>query len=340
MENGLHGITPVNIAFNKESEGRIIDFYERVKDSSEQIKPAAKELYDLLIQPVESVLKAADTLVIVPDGLLRKIPFAALHDGQQYLAERFVLASIPALGLTDLSERKWADKKVFLSGLSAQVREFSPLPFVCSEVDAIKSLYKTNALLEDNFTKKAFNKQVREKKTASIVHIASHGQFSRDSKKSFLLTYPDDNSHIDDNLRMKDLEQLAKFDKLRGNPVELLTLSACESAAGEDDKAELGLAGIAVKAGTKSAVASLWRVNDQATCYLMERFYNHLKISGYSPAKALQAAQIALLRGTKNANWKHCRMSRCEKASGVPSIDPDYSHPSYWAPFLLIGSWL
>ena len=142
----------------------------------------------------------------------------------------------------------------------------------------------------------------------SVVHIASHGHFDRDPKRSFLLSY-------DGRLTMDELERLMKQTRYRDDAVELLTLSACRTAAG-DDRAALGLAGVAVKAGARSAVATLWYVNDEASSRLVTEFYQTLRTSPTSKAIALQAAQRKTL------------------------ADPRYRHPGYWSPFLLIGNWL
>jgi len=141
----------------------------------------------------------------------------------------------------------------------------------------------------------------------SIVHIASHGHFDSDARKSFVLTY-------DGKLNLDEIERMIRPSQMRDQPVELLTLSACQTAAG-DDRAALGLAGIAVKAGARSAFATLWFVNDQASSMIVGDFYVNLH-SGLSKAKALQKAQIKLLN------------------------DPRYGHPCYWAPYLIIGNWL
>jgi CHAT domain-containing protein len=143
----------------------------------------------------------------------------------------------------------------------------------------------------------------------SVVHIASHGQFDRDVHKTFVLTY-------DKKLTLNDLEFAIRPSQYRGRPVELLVLSACQTAAG-DDRAALGLAGVAVKAGARSALASLWFVNDQSTSELTTEFYHQLRQQkGISKARALQAAQVKLLG------------------------DRRYRHPCYWSPYLIIGNWL
>jgi CHAT domain-containing protein len=142
----------------------------------------------------------------------------------------------------------------------------------------------------------------------SIVHIASHGTFESDFRDSFLLTF-------DGRLTMDDLERFIKFSEFRREPVELLTLSACQTAAG-DDRATLGLAGVAIKAGARSALATLWLINDQAAELLITDVYRHLANRSMNKAQALQQAQLTLLK------------------------DNRYRHPGFWAAFLLIGNWL
>ncbi|MDH5470574.1 MAG: CHAT domain-containing protein, partial [Gammaproteobacteria bacterium] len=138
--------------------------------------------------------------------------------------------------------------------------------------------------------------------------IASHGSFDSNPNKTFLLTY-------NGKINMDELEQFVGIGRFRDKPIELLTLSACQTAAG-DDRAALGLAGIAVKSGARSALATLWFVNDQTTSLLTTDFYNFLTQAEISKAQALQKAQIKVLS------------------------DRRYRHPGYWSPYLLIGNWL
>jgi CHAT domain-containing protein len=153
-----------------------------------------------------------------------------------------------------------------------------------------------------------FNQQI-ENTPYEIVHIASHGQFDRNPKNTFLLTY-------DDKLTLDKLHSLLSFSQIRKNSVELLTLSACQTAVG-DERAALGLAGVAIKAGAKSAIASLWFVDDDSTSRLIVEFYRNLRNQPqWSRAQALQQAQQTL------------------------AATPAYRHPAYWSPFLLIGNWL
>lgn len=280
------------------------------KRTTRQYLPHAQKLYEWIIAPYVRELESnqIDTLVFVPDGPLRTIPMAALHDGKKFVIESYALATTPGLTLTDPHPLQKKDLKVLVNGLTESVQGFSALPNVSNEVQSIKGQYKDATVLQDqNYDLK----NVREKLGAtsySVVHIASHGQFKGDTNKTFLLTH-------DEKLTLNQLEKLIAPSRFSAEPLELLTLSACQTAAG-DDRAALGLAGVAIKAGARSALASLWFINDSSSSLLIAGFYDHLRETDATKAKALQKAQIDLIR------------------------DNRYSHPGYWAPFLLIGNWL
>jgi CHAT domain-containing protein len=251
----------------------------------------------------------AETVVFIPDGPLRGVPVAALHDGKGFLVERYAFATAP--GLTLVEPQSLESKKqlqVMLSGLTESVQEFPPLPFVADELAELQEIFAGQSVLVDReFRVSSFEQRLRAT-PYSIVHIASHGEFQGDPKRSFLLAY-------DGRLSMDGLEGVMKLARFRDDPVELLTLSACRTAAG-DDRAALGIAGVAVKAGARSALATLWYVNDEASSRLVTDFYRQLRQPGASKAKALAAAQRAVI------------------------ADERFRHPGYWAPFLLIGNWL
>jgi CHAT domain-containing protein len=280
-----------------------------VKRTTHQYLPHAEKLYGWIIGPLESELQRQniDTLVIVPDGPLRTIPMAALYDGKQFLGERYALATTPGLKLTDPRPIERKNVQVMINGLTQSVQGFPALPYVAQEVKNISGMYGGSVLEDKDFVVPKMEKALT-KKTFSIVHIASHGQFDSNIDKTFILTY-------DSKLSMDALENFLGLAKFRDEPVELLTLSACQTAAG-DDRAALGLAGVAVKAGARSAVATLWTVNDPASALLVSEFYRQLQNPSVSKAKALQQAQLKLIQ------------------------DPRYRHPGYWSPFLLIGNWL
>ncbi|HET6514864.1 MAG TPA: CHAT domain-containing protein [Thermodesulfovibrionales bacterium] len=279
------------------------------KRTTREYLPHAQRLYDLLIRPLEPDLRqvTTDTLVFVPDGPLRTIPMAALHDGKEFLVEKYAIAVTPGLNLTDPRALNREQIKMLAAGLTDAVQGFPPLPDVSSELQALRGIYPGDILLNQNFLIASMEKELKDKQF-SIVHIASHGQFESEISKTFLLTF-------DDKLTMDQLDRFIGFFRFRNEPLELLTLSACETAVG-DDRAALGLAGVAVKAGARSALATLWHINDRAASLLVDEFYRQLQDPSVSRTSALRNAQRKLLGHA----W--------------------YQHPGYWSPFLLINNWL
>lgn len=279
------------------------------KRTTHEYLPLAKRLHGWLIEPLwtELTAQAIDTLVIIPDGPLRTVPLAALHDGQEFLIDRYAIATTPGLTLTDLRPIQRQTIQPLLNGLTESVQGFPPLEHVQQELTAIHAAYGGKILEDQDFLLNSVQQELR-RTPYSIVHIASHGQFASDVRDTFLLTF-------DDKLTLDRLERFMSLSQYRDQPVELLTLSACQTAAG-DDRAALGLAGVAVKAGARSALATLWFVNDQASAQLVTEFYQQLQNPDLSKAQALQRAQRTLVN------------------------DRRYRHPGYWSPFLLIGNWL
>jgi len=278
--------------------------------STDEYLDQATQLYDWLIRPLRGLLEGAkiDTLVFVPDGGLLTVPMSTLNDGQHFLIEQYAVATIPGMTLLEPKPISARPAAMIINGLSDSVQGFAPLPHVPDEVRELKTIYGGPAYVNRDFIKAAMVKEFATD-AYSIVHVASHGHFDSDSKKTFVLTY-------DGKLTLDELEQMIRPSQIRDNPVELLTLSACQTAAG-DDRAALGLAGIAVKSGARCALATLWFVNDETSPMVVGDFYKALHDTpGISKAKALQDAQIKLLS------------------------DPRYGHPCYWAPYLIIGNWL
>lgn len=276
---------------------------------SQNYLASAQALYGWLMAPMQQDFLAMGitTVVMVPDGPLRTIPFVALHDGRQFVVDKYAVAVTPSMDLTD--PRPLARGKINLlsMGLTESVQGFPALPNVATEVQAIKALYGGQLLMDNQFLVPSMEREIKET-GIGVVHIASHGVVESDVNNSFLLAY-------DDKITMDRLSQLVGLLQYRKDPLELLTLSACETAVG-DDRAALGLAGIAVKAGARSALASLWFIDDQATSDLVSEFYRQLQDSSVTKAVALQRAQQKIL------------------------TQPGHDHPSFWAPFLLINNWM
>ena len=279
------------------------------KRTTWEFLPHAQQLYTWLIRPLEADLQAFDlkTMVFVPDGPLRTIPMAALHDGKEFLIRKYATATTPGLDLTDPRPLQRTRARVLAVGITEAVQGFPELPHVQRELQTLNQLYDGDTLLNHAFKMSRVEQELRDH-PFTILHIASHGQFSDEVEKTFLLTF-------DDKLTMDRLDQLVGLFRFRDDPLELLTLSACQTAAG-DDRAALGLAGIAIKAGARSALATLWFINDRASADLVAEFYRELNGAEVSRAIALQRAQLKLLD------------------------NPIYEHPGYWAPFLLLNNWL
>ena len=280
-----------------------------------QILPVAQQLYDLLIRPAEQALADSDvqTLVFVLDDSLRSIPMSVLYDGEQYLIEKYAIAATPGLRLVNPEPLPRKELSVILAGLSQQgesVRadQFSPLPFVADEVKTIEQLFPSTVLLDEAFNVESFKANVGTV-PAPIVHLATHGQFGDTLDNTFVLTWDD---ALDAN-RFSNI--LLTSELSREQPIELLVLSACETAKG-DELSVLGLAGIAIRSGARSTLASLWQVSDQATSDLMGEFYQQLGSSDLPKAEAIRQALLALLNQSQ------------------------YSHPFYWSAFVLLGNWL
>jgi CHAT domain-containing protein len=266
----------------------------------------AQRLYSWLIAPLDAVLEqtSPSTLVLVPDGALRTVPFAVLHDGQRFLVERYALATTPALSLIGAVNVEPVSR-VLVNGLSEPVQGFAALPFVTQELDSIAATMPSRVYADESFVTATLEREILAG-GYSIVHMATHAQFEADYRRSFLLAY-------DDVITLDDLEDVMGSQRFTDEPIDLLVLSACQTAVG-DERAALGLAGVAVKAGARSALASLWHINDESTALLVAEFYRQLAASTGRGA-ALRGAQLRLLN------------------------EPRYAHPAYWAPFLMIGDW-
>ncbi|MGB3292011.1 MAG: CHAT domain-containing protein [Phormidesmis sp.] len=270
----------------------------------------SQQVYEWLIQPAASELaqNQIQTLVFALDGPLQNVPMAALYDGQQYLVERYSTAIAPNLQLVDPQPLEQTQLTTLAAGLSASRHGFSALDYVKSELDIIESEVPSEVLLDQQFTVEALEDEVRSR-SFPIIHLATHGQFSSDPSQTFVLAWdrPIQVNELDNFLRTRQTS--------RADPLELLILSACETAAG-DERATLGLAGVAYRAGARSTLASLWSINDESTALLMSQLYQALADRTLTRAEALRQAQLSLLK------------------------NPRYQRPMYWAPYVLLGSWL
>ncbi|MEM8637604.1 MAG: CHAT domain-containing protein [Cyanobacteria bacterium P01_G01_bin.54] len=304
----------------------------RFRRSINRISPSyldpAQQLYDWLIRPIESSINTLniDTLVFAMGEGLRAIPLAALHDGEQFLIENYSLGQIPSLSLTDSRYVPLQDASVLAMGAS-EFEQLGPLPAVPGELNWVASLTSGEAYLNQSFTWDNLATQSRER-NFEIVHLATHAAFRAGSAtNSYIQLWGNDRIGVD------ELRELRWFE----NPkVELLVLSACETALG-DPHAELGFAGLAVQAGVKTTLASLWQISDAGTMQLMGEFYQQLGDAEIMiKTEALRQAQLVLLRGETTVPEDVGGQSLLPQNS--VGAQPDLSHPFYWSVFILVGS--
>jgi len=315
-------------------------------------RPAARQLYNWLLKANDDRLKAKGitTLLYVPDGPLRQVPFAALLNDKQFAVESYAVVTLPGLTLKKIQQDKIMDRQALIAGLSKPdgpslddvIQHFSPdsfgtrsvvndsksqqthaltpeersayieklsLPGIEKEVSALQKTIPHTSLENQQFTFKKF-KQSLGSGDFSVIHVASHGHFGKDAEDSFIMTY-------DQNIRLlgeDSFQSLLNDENIKKSGIDLLTLSACKTAEG-DDRALLGFSGIAIMTNALSALGTLWPIDDQAAAKFMGVFYGSISQAS-TKAQSLREAQLALLH------------------------DKTLKHPYFWAPFILVGNWL
>lgn len=273
-------------------------------------KMLGKTVYDWLVKPLENQLteNQVSNLIFVLDGQLGNIPMSALYDGEKYLIEKYSIGLAPGLQLLDPQPLQEVKLEALVGGLSESRHGFTALENVKREVEEINAQLPSEVLIDSNFTSTALKSKITQI-PYPVVHIASHGQFSSNAEETFILAW-------DKPINVKELNSfLRQSQATEDKAIELLVLSACETATG-DKKASLGLAGVAIQAGARSTLATLWTVSDEATAEFMSQFYRLLAQGNLSKVEALRQAQLSLLN------------------------NPNYDTPYLWAGFVLIGNWL
>lgn len=317
----------------------------------------AQKLYEWLVAPVEAQLKREkiQTVVFLPDSVLRLIPLGMLNSGQNYLIEDYAVVTSPGLSIFDPQKTDKRQYSALLAGMSTpgnvvkdlpndvlgsllpdsakyrdmktraldagtekvarslsgqallEMQQALSIPGVEREVDSLARVMPAKTLLNEGFTKATLvNAMVNE--PFKVVHIASHGVFGNSAENSFIMAH-------DQIISMNELETILYSDKFKDQPIELITLSACQTAEG-DDRAPLGISGVALQAKVRSALGSLWSISDEGTVKFMELFYANLMTGSMTKSEAVRRAQIEM------------------------SKDDRFAHPYYWSPFVLIGNWL
>jgi CHAT domain-containing protein len=294
-----------------------------LSDATSLLLPHAQQLHQWLLGDLDADLQASGItqLVFVPDKALRNLPMAVLHDGKGYLADRYAISVAPGMLHTPSTRRPGNQPRVLGAGVSKRIEKVDGSPqgrlgvlsAVDRELEELRNRTGATVLLNEAFTKQALQKALQSR-DYSVVHLATHGKFSSNPNENFLIT------GLGESITVNQLADLLQPTQRRtGNSLDLLILSACEGAYG-DDNANLGLAAVAARSGASSTIASLWSVDDKATATFMDAFYRNWlghKSDGQliSKAQALSLAQAELRK------------------------DPDTRHPYYWGAFTLLGDW-
>ncbi|MGB5972830.1 MAG: CHAT domain-containing protein, partial [Nodosilinea sp.] len=324
----------------------IVAFRQALADPKSNPQPIAKKLYDGLIAPMAADLDAigAETILYAPDGALRYIPLAALHDGEQWLTERFRVNHITATSLQDFNLRPDPQPQILAAAFSEGFHEvesgdrsfpFSGLPFAGQEVANLARMFpNTTQLLNEAFSRTA-TEPIMDSHT--IVHLATHATFVPGAASESFIVFGNG-----DKLTLEEIE--AKWQG-RLNQVDLIVLSACETGLGDaglgNGEEILGFGYLMQEAGAEAAIASLWAVSDGGTQALMDAFYLALQ-NGYTKAEALQRAQQALIVDDLSLVGSTRGTIVVENAvtGELLELKGQLSHPYYWAPFILIGNGL
>ncbi|MCG8365670.1 MAG: CHAT domain-containing protein, partial [Pseudanabaenales cyanobacterium] len=271
---------------------------QKIPSQRSPMQALSHQVYDWLVAPAEAALEqsAVKTIVFVLDGQLRNIPIAALYDGEQYLMQKYAIAITPGLQLLGPKplERESLQALVAASAQPIPEARIRALPGVLVEIESIKAaLANTDVLLDQDFTQQTLGRSIN-RRPVPIVHIATHGQFSSRSEETFIVAGDGDRIHIN-----QLAELLRSRAQTRSNPIELLFLSACQTVAG-DNRASLGMAGVAVRSGARSTIASLWYADDEATAQLVGQFYQYLSDPEVATkAEALRLAQQDLVNNPR-----------------------------------------
>jgi CHAT domain-containing protein len=320
----------------------ISDFLISLRNpSSNAVQADAQKFYRYLIEPFEKELQDAkiETIIYAPDGQLRYIPLAALYDGKQWLVERYRINNITASSLTNLRPRPRKPLRVLAAAATTSQNikfgdtsiPFVALPATRTEVEAISALIPTTVTLFDQ----QFNKidTLPKMQSNSIVHLATHGYFAIGKPEDSFIVFGDG-----------DKATIADMKNWTLTNVELVVLSACETAIGSKVGSGIEIFGLGYQihnAGAGAAIASLWKVSDGGTQKLMDAFYTALKTGKVSNIEALQQAQVAMITGNSEGLGEPRGQVSVEMRSRNTSIVlPKISHPYYWAAFILIGNGL
>ena len=305
---GFQRLVSPGSSSRREVAGLVEQFVQASSTGNDGWQEPARKLHDILIKPVLDRVGGAQTLIIVPDGPLRALPFSALRDESgRFLVEQARIVSTPALGYADPGRAAEEAPAILALALAKEVKlPAGDFPMLQGTVEEARAAAWSSGTLITDFTKKDLVSAL-SLRAVDVLHLSTHASFNGRAYRAFIVANCE-------AIKLGELRELVSDNQLRGQQLNLLVLAACETAVG-DDQASMGLAGAAVQAGAESAIASLWQVNDLGTAKLMQAFYDQLR-RGQSRAEALRAAQLSLI-----------------------NAGADYANPNIWSAFILIGAW-
>ena len=296
----------------------------------------ASRLYSLFLEPLQDVFSSEkiSTVLVSADRGLQAIPFSALATRGEYAVENLSFSFTPSLSLTDLSTplANTDQDQILIMG-STEFSGLAPLPYVNQEVQNIAQHYGGQSVLGQRFTSSRVVSDLQSS-SQSLIHLATHADF-KGGKPDESMIYTSDGSISFE--AFKSIRRLR-----RSNPINLFVLSACRSALGDSDS-EMGLAGIAVQAGSKSAIGSLWYVDDVATSAFFSIFYRHLS-RGVTKSTALTQTQRDFASGRVKIEGSNVVYGPGDVLlSGLSGSQkynyPDnFQHPFFWSGFVLLGT--
>ncbi len=308
---------PPNRSVDRQAVSRLVEtvVLSLSYDEDDKWRAASRQLYDLLIKPIEGELTPGSQLAIIPDGPLRGLPFSVLLDADnRFLVQKTKVSVAPSLAYSQPgSSAANQRQQLVAASLELEVRlpagDFEKLEGTANEARA--AAFVDGKRIERSWVIENFRKadlvQAMTNERVDVLHLATHASFNGRSDRAFIVA----NGEL---ILLSELRQILSANRTRGDELDLLVLSACETAVG-DDEASMGLAGAAVQAGARSVIASLWPVNDAGTGELMKDFYQ-LYRQGLTKSAALRQAQLSMIEnGGANAN------------------------PNIWAAFTLLGAW-
>jgi len=364
---------------------KILQFYALLQTPTYNPRLLGKQLYDIILGPIEAELKktGVQTLIWQLDGNLRYIPMAALFDDKQYLMERYqnvIFTRGNRERLTRSVSQNWTGvgfgstrpRVIDLFKDGREPDRLGPLPGATAVLQSLfrvngnaRGIFDGEVFQDEKFTETAFYEALKRQRP--LVYISSHFVFRPgDDSHSYLL--------LGDGKALT-LNKLKEHENLFSG-VELLTLSACNTAAAQpnaDGKEIDGFAELAQRLGASAVMATLWQVSEGSTQRLMQEFYTTRQSNGgKTKAEALKDAQLRLLTGTATPKAGDVKMGGGEfsvkvmivpdaskekydftgavvyvSAKDAPLFKQDskqekirpFAHPYYWAPFILIGNW-